>query len=327
MSLHSDSLPTSANYLTALNLHKHVDKFDAAGFESESDLREEFSEEHWTIADLIANFSLPKPHAKKLFKFLSKPASGGGGGSASAPPPPVPATSTDIAAARGSGNTWGFFFSHAQAEITLRHHRESRKRYKQLKIVRRETTRLCRSLEIAEGEKRSGQRKSDAGATPQRADAALLLMAHVQASSRAAGMANGGGRTHSANGHAVAAGHAGGIAANAPDAFVICITNPLDAMVWALREFSGLPHNKVVGMAGVLDSARFSHFLAEEFDVSVKDVTSEPRRSSRFLSAGVLFRLSLKSSRKKSSEYWYLPIAVFIGQYNYTIDKVSKNGN
>ena len=65
-----------------------------------------------------------------------------------------------------------------------------------------------------------------------------------------------------------------GIAANAPDAFVICITNPLDAMVWALREFSGLPHHKVVGMAGVLDSARFSHFLADEFKVSVKDVTS-----------------------------------------------------
>jgi malate dehydrogenase len=65
-----------------------------------------------------------------------------------------------------------------------------------------------------------------------------------------------------------------GIKNNAPDAFVICITNPLDAMVWALREFSGLPHNKVVGMAGVLDSARFSHFLAEEFQVSVKDVTS-----------------------------------------------------
>ncbi len=65
-----------------------------------------------------------------------------------------------------------------------------------------------------------------------------------------------------------------GIAANAPDAFVICITNPLDAMVWALREFSGLPHHKVVGMAGVLDSARFSHFLAEEFKVSVKDVTT-----------------------------------------------------
>ncbi|SFS03651.1 malate dehydrogenase [Sphingomonas jatrophae] len=65
-----------------------------------------------------------------------------------------------------------------------------------------------------------------------------------------------------------------GIRDNAPDAFVICITNPLDAMVWALREFSGLPHNKVVGMAGVLDSARFSHFLADEFGVSVKDVNS-----------------------------------------------------
>ena len=65
-----------------------------------------------------------------------------------------------------------------------------------------------------------------------------------------------------------------GIKANAPDAFVICITNPLDAMVWALREFSGLPAHKVVGMAGVLDSARFSHFLAEEFGVSVKDVNT-----------------------------------------------------
>ncbi|WP_136163826.1 malate dehydrogenase [Sphingomonas flavalba] len=65
-----------------------------------------------------------------------------------------------------------------------------------------------------------------------------------------------------------------GIKANAPDAFVVCITNPLDAMVWALREFSGLPHNKVVGMAGVLDSARFSHFLADEFNVSVKDVST-----------------------------------------------------
>jgi malate dehydrogenase len=65
-----------------------------------------------------------------------------------------------------------------------------------------------------------------------------------------------------------------GIKNNAPNAFVICITNPLDAMVWALREFSGLPHNKVVGMAGVLDSARFSQFLAEEFKVSVRDVTS-----------------------------------------------------
>ena len=65
-----------------------------------------------------------------------------------------------------------------------------------------------------------------------------------------------------------------GIRAHAPDSFVICITNPLDAMVWALREFSGLPHNRVVGMAGVLDSARFRHFLSEEFKVSVKDVTA-----------------------------------------------------
>ena len=65
-----------------------------------------------------------------------------------------------------------------------------------------------------------------------------------------------------------------GIKKHAPKAFVICITNPLDAMVWALREFSGLPHNMVVGMAGVLDSARFRHFLAEEFKVSVRDVTA-----------------------------------------------------
>ncbi|WP_319486731.1 malate dehydrogenase [uncultured Cohaesibacter sp.] len=65
-----------------------------------------------------------------------------------------------------------------------------------------------------------------------------------------------------------------GIGKYAPDAFVICITNPLDAMVWALQKFSGLPANKVVGMAGVLDSARFRYFLADEFDVSVKDVTA-----------------------------------------------------
>ncbi|SMX22808.1 malate dehydrogenase [Boseongicola aestuarii] len=65
-----------------------------------------------------------------------------------------------------------------------------------------------------------------------------------------------------------------GIKAHAPDAFVICITNPLDAMVWALREYSGLPHEKVCGMAGVLDSARFRHFLSLEFDVSMKDVTA-----------------------------------------------------
>jgi malate dehydrogenase len=65
-----------------------------------------------------------------------------------------------------------------------------------------------------------------------------------------------------------------GIAKNAPNAFVIVVTNPLDAMVWAFRQFSKLPHNKVVGMAGVLDSARFRWFLAEEFNVSVEDVTA-----------------------------------------------------
>jgi malate dehydrogenase len=63
-----------------------------------------------------------------------------------------------------------------------------------------------------------------------------------------------------------------GIKAHAPNAFVICITNPLDAMVWALREFSGLPTRKVVGMAGVLDSARFAHFLSEKLGVSVEDI-------------------------------------------------------
>ena len=65
-----------------------------------------------------------------------------------------------------------------------------------------------------------------------------------------------------------------GIKANAPNAFVICITNPLDAMVWALQKFSGVPHNKIVGMAGVLDSARFRHFLADELGVSVEDVSA-----------------------------------------------------
>ncbi|WP_455474132.1 malate dehydrogenase [Bartonella sp. B30(2025)] len=65
-----------------------------------------------------------------------------------------------------------------------------------------------------------------------------------------------------------------GIKKYAPSAFVICITNPLDAMVWALQKFSGLPTHKVVGMAGVLDSARFRYFLSEEFKVSVKDVTA-----------------------------------------------------
>jgi malate dehydrogenase len=65
-----------------------------------------------------------------------------------------------------------------------------------------------------------------------------------------------------------------GIKKYAPDAFVICITNPLDAMVWALQKASGLPHKKVVGMAGVLDSSRFRYFLADEFNVSVEDVTA-----------------------------------------------------
>lgn len=65
-----------------------------------------------------------------------------------------------------------------------------------------------------------------------------------------------------------------GIRKYAPEAFVICITNPLDAMVWALQRTSGLPPAKVVGMAGVLDSARFRYFLADEFGVSVEDVTA-----------------------------------------------------
>ncbi|MEX0591725.1 MAG: malate dehydrogenase [Xanthobacteraceae bacterium] len=65
-----------------------------------------------------------------------------------------------------------------------------------------------------------------------------------------------------------------GIKKYAPKAFVICITNPLDAMVWAIQKACGLPKNKVVGMAGVLDSARFRYFLADEFDVSVEDVTA-----------------------------------------------------
>ncbi|MAZ98803.1 MAG: malate dehydrogenase [Rhodospirillaceae bacterium] len=65
-----------------------------------------------------------------------------------------------------------------------------------------------------------------------------------------------------------------GIKNNCPDAFVICITNPLDVMVGVLQKACGLPTNKVVGMAGVLDSARFRYFLAEEFNVSVEDVTA-----------------------------------------------------
>ncbi len=65
-----------------------------------------------------------------------------------------------------------------------------------------------------------------------------------------------------------------GIRNNCPDAFVIVITNPLDAMVWVMKEKSGLPANRVVGMAGVLDGARFRLFLAQEFGVSVEDVTA-----------------------------------------------------
>jgi malate dehydrogenase len=65
-----------------------------------------------------------------------------------------------------------------------------------------------------------------------------------------------------------------GIKKYAPNSFVICITNPLDAMVWALQKTCGLPKQMVVGMAGVLDSARFRYFLADEFNVSVQDVTA-----------------------------------------------------
>ena len=65
-----------------------------------------------------------------------------------------------------------------------------------------------------------------------------------------------------------------GLKKYAPNAFVICITNPLDAMVWALQKASGLPKNMVIGMAGVLDSARLRYFLADEFNVSVEDVSA-----------------------------------------------------
>lgn len=65
-----------------------------------------------------------------------------------------------------------------------------------------------------------------------------------------------------------------GIKEHAPDAFVIVITNPLDAMVYVMQQVSGLPANKVVGMAGVLDSSRMSLFLAREFNVSVEDVNA-----------------------------------------------------
>ena len=65
-----------------------------------------------------------------------------------------------------------------------------------------------------------------------------------------------------------------GIKNTSPDAFVICITNPLDVIVMALQKYSGLPKNKVVGMAGVLDSSRFKHFLSQELQVPIKDIDS-----------------------------------------------------
>ena len=65
-----------------------------------------------------------------------------------------------------------------------------------------------------------------------------------------------------------------GIKQNAPNSFVICITNPLDAMVWALQKYTGFSTEKVVGMAGVLDSSRFCYFISEELNVSIKDVSA-----------------------------------------------------
>jgi malate dehydrogenase len=65
-----------------------------------------------------------------------------------------------------------------------------------------------------------------------------------------------------------------GIKKYCPGAFIVCVTNPLDAMVWALQKYCGLPKHMVVGMAGVLDSARFRYFLADDFNVSVEDVSA-----------------------------------------------------
>jgi len=65
-----------------------------------------------------------------------------------------------------------------------------------------------------------------------------------------------------------------GIKKTSPNAFVICITNPLDVIVMALQKYSGLPKNKVVGMAGILDSSRFIYFLAQELNVSVQKIKS-----------------------------------------------------
>src|SRR3546814_9972258 len=94
-----------------------------------------------------------------------------------------------------------------------------------------------------------------------------------------------------------------GIKKYAPGAFVICITNPLDAMVWALQKFSGLPKNMVVGMAGVLDSARFRYFLADEFNVSVEDVTARSEEHTSELQS--LMRISYAVfCLKKKNEYY-----------------------
>ena len=63
-----------------------------------------------------------------------------------------------------------------------------------------------------------------------------------------------------------------GIKKTAPNAFVICITNPLDVIVMALQKYSGLPKNMVVGMAGILDTSRFKYFLSQELNVPVKEI-------------------------------------------------------
>ena len=65
-----------------------------------------------------------------------------------------------------------------------------------------------------------------------------------------------------------------GIKDTSPNAFVICITNPLDVIVMALQKYSGLPKNKVIGMAGILDTSRFKHFISQELNIPIKEVDS-----------------------------------------------------
>ena len=89
-----------------------------------------------------------------------------------------------------------------------------------------------------------------------------------------------------------------GIKANCPNAFVICITNPLDAMVWALQKFSGVPHAKIVGMAGVLDSARFRHFIADELNVSVADNAKDKTLQLLFSSGKTCFGVGIGRQRE-----------------------------